>query len=190
MAIRKRYPAEQKAKIVLEIIREEKTVSQVASEHGIHPTQLNRWKNQVLEDLPKLFSDERNALEVVSAGYEKQIQELYAEVGRLTTQLNWLKKNLAFDLTLGKRLALIKRMQPDIPIMAQTELYVHQPIQPQSLQLQFVHCVQLARHGWQALTRRRVIEYKGRARVTVDGIIDYLARPRSSIIPRRSRPSR
>jgi len=45
-----------------------------------------------MEDLPKLFSDERNALEVVSAGYEKQIQELYAEVGRLTTQLNWLKK--------------------------------------------------------------------------------------------------
>jgi len=92
MAVRKRYPAELKAKIVLEIIKEEKTISQVSSEHGIHPTQLNRWKNQVLEDLPKLFSDERNALEVVSAGYEKQIQELYAEVGRLTTQLNWLKK--------------------------------------------------------------------------------------------------
>ena len=92
MAVRKRYPAELKAKIVLEIIKEEKTISQVASEHGIHPTQLNRWKNQVLEDLPKLFSDERNALEVVSASYEKQIQELYAEVGRLTTQLNWLKK--------------------------------------------------------------------------------------------------
>ena len=92
MTTRKRYPAELKAKIALEIIKEEKSISQVASDYGIHPSQLNRWKNQVLEDLPKLFSDERNAIEVVSAGYEKQIQELYAEVGRLTTQLNWLKK--------------------------------------------------------------------------------------------------
>jgi len=53
-------------------------------------TQLNRWKNQVLEDLPKLFSDERNALEVVCAGYEKQIQELYA---RETVNPIPMKKN-------------------------------------------------------------------------------------------------
>ena len=75
-----------------------------------------------MEDLPKLFSDERNAIEVVSAGYEKQIQELYAEVGRLTIQLNWLKKNLASDLTRGERLALIEWGHPDILIKTQADL--------------------------------------------------------------------
>ncbi|WP_134220457.1 MULTISPECIES: hypothetical protein [Pelotomaculum] len=39
------------------------------------------------------------------------------------------------------------------------------------------------------MTRREVVE-SGAGEGTVDGIIDYLARPRSSILPRRSRPSR
>ncbi|MHB8184425.1 MAG: transposase, partial [Candidatus Desulforudaceae bacterium] len=38
MNMRKRYPSSFKAQIVLEILKEEKTISQLASEHGIHPT--------------------------------------------------------------------------------------------------------------------------------------------------------
>lgn len=90
--MRKNYPPSFKAQVVLEILKEEKTISQLAAEHGIHPNQLTRWRNQAIEQLPELFTDGRKGLAALRAGYEKQIEELYAEVGRLTTQLAWLKK--------------------------------------------------------------------------------------------------
>lgn len=90
--MRKRYPANFKAQIVLEILKEEKTVAQLASEHGIHPTQLHRWKSQAIENMPYSFSDGARNLKRIQAGYEKQTEDLYAEIGRLTTQLSWLKK--------------------------------------------------------------------------------------------------
>jgi len=97
MSVRKKYSADFKTKIVLEILKEEKSLSQISSEYGIHPTQLNRWKKQALEGLPQLFTDESKSLDTIRSGYEKQIQDLYAEVGRLTTQLNWLKKKSGLD---------------------------------------------------------------------------------------------
>lgn len=90
MNVRKQYTPEFKSKVVLEILREEKTLSELSVEYGVHPSQLKCWKKEVIENLPQLF-DRRNA-EVNKKEYEKQIQELYAEIGRLTTQLTWLKK--------------------------------------------------------------------------------------------------
>lgn len=90
MTVRKQYTPEFKSKIVLEILREEKTLSELSAEYGVHPSQLKYWKKEVIENLPQLF-DRRNA-EANKKEYEKQIQELYAEIGRLTTQLTWLKK--------------------------------------------------------------------------------------------------
>ncbi|MCF8011619.1 MAG: transposase [Clostridiales bacterium] len=98
MAKRKRYSPELKAQIVLEILKEEKTISQLASEHEIHVSQLNRWKREALENLPQLFSDQNKTIETVKSEYEKQINDLYAEVGRLTTELSWLKKKSGLKL--------------------------------------------------------------------------------------------
>ena len=55
MPKRKHFSASQKAQIALEILKEEKPVSQIASENGVHPNVLYRWKKQALENLPKLF---------------------------------------------------------------------------------------------------------------------------------------
>lgn len=90
--MRKTYSAEFKAQVVLEILKEEKSISQLASEHGVHPNLLGKWRNQALSDLPRLFSDDHRKAEAVKSEYEKRIQELYEEIGRLTTQVNWLKK--------------------------------------------------------------------------------------------------
>ena len=89
--MRKRYSATYKAEIVQELLKEEKTVSQLASETGIHPTQLKEWKNVVLTRLPELFSRNDQALDEVR-NHEQKVTELCAEIGRLTTQVNWLKK--------------------------------------------------------------------------------------------------
>lgn len=93
---RRRFTPEQKASLVLEILKEEKSVSQLASEHGIHTNLLNRWKSEAVQNFPELFVDDRKGITKMKKDYEKQIDELYAEVGKLTTQLSWLKKKSGF----------------------------------------------------------------------------------------------
>ena len=89
--LRKRYPIELKVRIVLEILKEEKTVTQLASEHKIHYSQLLKWKKQVLEGLPNVFGDPKT--ETLKTTHEKEVMALYQEIGQLTTQLAWLKKS-------------------------------------------------------------------------------------------------
>lgn len=89
MNTRKRFRPDFKAKVVLEVLREEKSLSELSSEHGVHASQLVRWKNAVIESLPGVFTDPRKKIEEEK---DKQIEELYREIGRLTTQLSWLKK--------------------------------------------------------------------------------------------------
>ena len=97
MPKRKHFSASQKAQIALEILKEEKTVNQIASEFGVHPNVLYRWKKQALENLPKLFEDETKSERERQVEHERQINELYSEIGRLTTQLNWLKKKSGYS---------------------------------------------------------------------------------------------
>jgi transposase len=96
MAKRKTYSAELKAQAVLELLREEKSLTQVASEYGVHPNQLRRWKQTALEQLPSLFTRDSAAEEQLAEQAALQ-EQLYAEIGRLTTQVNWLKKKSGVD---------------------------------------------------------------------------------------------
>ena len=89
-SVRKHYSTDLKVKIVLEILKEEKSVTQLASDHKIHYSQLLKWKKQVMEGLPELFSDSRT--EALKTTHEKEVMALYQEIGQLTTQLAWLKK--------------------------------------------------------------------------------------------------
>lgn len=95
--MRKRYTAHQKAQIVLELLKEEKTVAQLATEHGLHPNQLYKWKTQVLDRLPAVFEDTHQTEKVLKAEHEQQLQALYAEIGRLSTHLAWLKKKSGLE---------------------------------------------------------------------------------------------
>jgi transposase-like protein len=89
---RRKFSPEEKARMVLEILKEEKTVSQLASEEGIHTNVLNRWKLEAVQNLSQLFVDDRKGITKMKQDYEQQIEELYGEVGKLSTQLSWLKK--------------------------------------------------------------------------------------------------
>lgn len=95
--IRKRYTPAQKAAIVLELLKEEDTLPQIASRHGVHPNLLRKWKAQVLEGLPALFTDEEKGRRALEAEHQSQLDELYAEIGRLTTQVTWLKKKSGLE---------------------------------------------------------------------------------------------
>jgi len=87
----KHYTAAFKAKVVQELFKEEKTLVQIASAYEVHPTQLKNWRAIALEGLPRLFEKRDSAAEL-KAAYEQQQAELYAEIGKLTTQVSWLKK--------------------------------------------------------------------------------------------------
>jgi putative transposase len=96
--MRRRYSAQQKAQIVLEMLKEEKTISQIASEYQVHPNQLHNWRKQALEHFAELFQKEHRQQRAQEAAHERQLEELYAEIGRLTTQVNWLQKKSGLDL--------------------------------------------------------------------------------------------
>lgn len=91
-ATRTHYTPDQKAQLVLEVLKEEQTLAQIAAAHGIHLNMLRKWKAQAMERLAGVFSDETQAVRELEAEHERERQELYAEIGRLTTQLAWLKK--------------------------------------------------------------------------------------------------
>ena len=90
--MRKYHSAAFKAQVVQEVLKEEKTITQIASEYGVHPNQISQWKVTVLKGLPSLLEQENTAQRAEKDVYEQQIEELYAQIGRLTTQVNWLKK--------------------------------------------------------------------------------------------------
>ena len=105
--MRKRYSDTFKAETVLELLKEEKTVAQIASARHVHPNQIYEWKAIVLRDLATLFGANHKTETALKAEYAARLQELYAEIGRLTTQVNWLKKKSGIptdsDGTLGTR---------------------------------------------------------------------------------------
>ncbi len=90
---RKQYTAAFKAKVVLEMLKEEKTVGQLAAEYEVQSNMLYRWREQVIAGLPSLFN-EQTAQELAEkeSEWQQERDALYAEIGRLTTQLTWLEK--------------------------------------------------------------------------------------------------
>ena len=91
--MRKHYTATFKAQVVQELLKEDKTIAQIAAEYEVHPTQLNKWKSTALAGLPSLF-EEKDSLGALKASHEEQLTQLYAEIGKLTTQVAWLKNFL------------------------------------------------------------------------------------------------
>ena len=87
---RRQHSPEFKFKVALAAAREEKTISQLASEFGLHPNQVTRWKKQLLEDGKSVFrSNGKPKIQVV------QESELYEQIGRLKMELEWVKKKAA-----------------------------------------------------------------------------------------------
>ena len=98
MKKRKSYSPQLKVEAVLKVLKEEIPLTQVASEYGVHPNMLAKWRNQFLEDAPNVFKNEQKPINEMKAKYEKQIDELYREVGKLSTHLSWLKKKSGIEL--------------------------------------------------------------------------------------------
>jgi len=88
---RRKFTAEFKAKVVLEAIKEQKSLSELAEQFELHPNLISIWKREFLDNAAKVFSkgDEiKNTIEEV----EKEKEELFKQIGRLKVENDWLKK--------------------------------------------------------------------------------------------------
>jgi transposase len=95
--MRKRYAPQFKADTVVEAFKEDLTVAQIGSDKQVHPTQIHAWKAHALRELHLLFEPQSQRDGALKAEYEKKIHELYAEIGKLTTQVEWLKKKSGIE---------------------------------------------------------------------------------------------
>jgi len=93
MSQRKRYSSKLKAQVALEALKNQRTLAQIAGEYDIHPNQVTRWKQQMLQELPQIFDNGRQKQEKDN---EQLVSELYRQIGQLKVELDWLKKKAEF----------------------------------------------------------------------------------------------
>jgi transposase len=89
--MRKNYTGKFKAKVVVDMIRENETISELASKYEVHRALLSRWKKEAIEGLPAIFltAKKKNANDEKS-----RIEELYKKIGQLEVENDWLKKKV------------------------------------------------------------------------------------------------
>lgn len=87
--MKKSFSAQFKSKVALEAVKGNKTVNELASEFGVHPTQIKSWKEELQNGATDIFSNKRKkqAKEV-----EAERDRLYRQIGKLQVEVDWVKK--------------------------------------------------------------------------------------------------
>jgi transposase len=85
----------QKAKVALEAVKGSKTVNEIAQEYSVHPTQVGLWKKALLENASQLFDVKRGPK---TLDPQSNPERLYAKIGQLNMELEWLKKKSGISL--------------------------------------------------------------------------------------------
>lgn len=87
---RTQYSSEFKARVALAAIRGDETIPQLAARYGIHPTQINSWKRQLIEQAAELFSRNTGA----SKENGQTTDDLHRVIGQLTVERDFLVRKL------------------------------------------------------------------------------------------------
>ena len=89
--MRKQFTNEFRAKVALEALKNEKTIAELASEHGVHPTQITAWKGLLKEGAVGLFgSPHQKELRE----QKELVERLYKKIGQMEIENDWLAKKL------------------------------------------------------------------------------------------------
>jgi transposase-like protein len=93
MSKRKIYSKEFKARIALDAVKGQKTVSELVSEYRVHPNQIGQWKKKLLDRSAELFS---RGKDYDAEAHEAEKDRLYRQIGKLQVELEWLKKTAGY----------------------------------------------------------------------------------------------
>ena len=86
---RRKYPPELKAKVALEALREESTMTELAARYDVHPNLIANWKRKAREQVLSSFSERKERQE---ASREAELKELRAKIGELVIERDFLSK--------------------------------------------------------------------------------------------------
>lgn len=89
--LRRQHPPAFKAKVACEAIKETKTIAELSSQFGVHPTQIKQWRQIMEGQGERLYSEHDRQKEREK---DDLITQLYEQVGKLQIQVEWLKKKL------------------------------------------------------------------------------------------------
>lgn len=89
---RRSFSAAFKGKVALDALKGLKTISELAKQYQVHPTQIALWKKQLLEGVEGVFEGNSSKAEKSN---EPESAELYEQIGKLNMQVEWLKKKVA-----------------------------------------------------------------------------------------------
>ena len=88
---RRQHSGEFKAKVVLEALRGERTINELAAEYGVHPMQITQWKRVALEELPQVLSSRRGTRQKEEDALKATLSQ---QIGQLKVELDWMKKQV------------------------------------------------------------------------------------------------
>ena len=89
MTKRKRYSADFKAKVALEAIREELTLSELSKTYDVHPNMISTWKRAAIENMAMAFSKGK---ETEARANAKDVEKLHAKIGQLVVERDFLSQ--------------------------------------------------------------------------------------------------
>lgn len=114
---RRKYDAEFKISVVLEVMKNEKTLRQLSKEFGVHPNLISRWNGQLNQGLREIFLKENNNNHRNKDSSQEQFRQ---QIEQLQIELDWLRKNLKFSN--GEKIMNIEPDHPKLSIRRQCEL--------------------------------------------------------------------
>ena len=163
MKTRRKFTSKEKAQIVLEILKEQKTMAQLATEYEIHTNQLQRWKSEAFENMHLVFSKEGSEIDKLQKKHDFRVEELTQQIGQLSIENNWLKKNLVSSNSVEERLELVDKKNPDISIKRQAELLAvnrtsvyYKPVDLSKKDIEAMHAIDRIYTRWPAFGYRRI----------------------------------
>ena len=92
MRKRRNHDAGFKARVALEAVKGERTVSELAAEYGVHPTMIHQWKKALLDGAVDIF--ERGGRKPVTEVDEETVRSLHAKIGELAVANDFLSRKL------------------------------------------------------------------------------------------------
>lgn len=103
----------------MEVLKGERLLNDIASENNVHPNMLTLQKTEAANNLHVLFENENAKMRKQAKQYEAQIQKLYTQIGKLTAQYEWMKKNLESNFQQEERVSMIDFNDSDFSVSAQ-----------------------------------------------------------------------